>query len=65
MELIEEKDSLSVVERKNKEKLRAQLKTFVGAMDAVTDQHIKTLEEARLDDPARYCLSFFINLVNI
>lgn len=54
VELIEEKDSLSVVERKNKERLREQLQDFVAALDAVTDAHIKTLEEVRLDDAARY-----------
>ncbi|KAJ1353738.1 GTP-Rho binding exocyst subunit [Parelaphostrongylus tenuis] len=50
VELIEEKDSLSAVERKNKDRLQQELTSFVTALDTVTDNHIRTLKEANLND---------------
>ncbi|RCN30905.1 exocyst complex component 1 family protein [Ancylostoma caninum] len=50
VELIEEKDSLSAVERKNKDRLQQELTDFVAALDTVTDNHIRTLKEANLND---------------
>ncbi|VDM74948.1 unnamed protein product [Strongylus vulgaris] len=50
VELIEEKDSLSAVERKNKDRLQQELTSFVAALDTVTDNHIQTLKEANLND---------------
>ncbi|VDL71679.1 unnamed protein product [Nippostrongylus brasiliensis] len=50
VELIEEKDSLSAVERKNKDRLHQELTDFVSALNIVTDEHIRTLKEANLND---------------
>ncbi|KAK5965150.1 Exocyst complex component 1 [Trichostrongylus colubriformis] len=50
VELIEEKDSLSAVERKNKDRLQQELTDFVAALNTVTDEHIRTLKEANLND---------------
>ncbi|KAK6061299.1 exocyst complex component 1 family protein [Cooperia oncophora] len=50
VELIEEKDSLSAVERKNKDRLHQELTDFVSALNTVTDEHIRTLKEANLND---------------
>ncbi|ETN84038.1 hypothetical protein NECAME_07065 [Necator americanus] len=50
VELIEEKDSLSAVERRNKDRLQQELTDFVAALDTVTDNHIRTLKEANLND---------------
>ncbi|VDM58599.1 unnamed protein product [Angiostrongylus costaricensis] len=50
VELIEEKDSLSAVERKNKDRLQQELTNFITALDTVTDNHIRTLREANLND---------------
>ncbi|CAI4225600.1 unnamed protein product [Auanema sp. JU1783] len=50
-ELMEEKDSLAIVERKNRYRLRQELMNYVSGLDAVTDAHIRTLEESRFDDP--------------
>ncbi|VDO57788.1 unnamed protein product [Haemonchus placei] len=50
VELIEEKDSLSAVERKNKDRLQQELTDFVSALNTVTDEHIRTLKEANLND---------------
>ncbi|CAB3399649.1 unnamed protein product [Caenorhabditis bovis] len=51
IELIEEKDSLSVVERKNKQKLNAELVSFVSSLEAVTDAHLETLKQGNLSNP--------------
>ncbi|EPB80848.1 hypothetical protein ANCCEY_00050 [Ancylostoma ceylanicum] len=50
VELIEEKDSLSAVERKNKDRLQQELTDFIAALDTVTDNHLRTLKEANLND---------------
>lgn len=50
VELIEEKDSLSAVERKNKDRLQRELTDFVSALNTVSDDHIRTLKEANLND---------------
>ncbi|EGT58201.1 hypothetical protein CAEBREN_17274 [Caenorhabditis brenneri] len=51
IELIEEKDSLSVVERKNKQRLNDEVITFVKFLEAVTDAHIETLRQANFSNP--------------
>lgn len=53
MDIMDEKDSLVVVERRNKEKLQVELHSFLSAMDAVTTSHIRTLNEANFNDAAR------------
>ncbi|KJH44984.1 exocyst complex component 1 family protein [Dictyocaulus viviparus] len=50
VELIEEKDSLSAVERRNKDRLQNELTNFITALDIVTDDHIQTLKEGNLND---------------
>lgn len=62
MELIEEKDSLSAVERKNKDRLQQELTDFVAALDTVTDNHIRTLKEANLNDAGRLVFPLLIVL---
>ncbi|PAV56592.1 hypothetical protein WR25_23393 [Diploscapter pachys] len=52
MDIMDEKDSLVVVERRNKEKLQVELHSFLSAMDAVTTSHIRTLNEANFNDAA-------------
>ncbi|CAD6187358.1 unnamed protein product [Caenorhabditis auriculariae] len=51
VELIEEKDSLSVVERRNKSKLYDEVQSFVSALQAVTDDHLETLKQANFSNP--------------
>lgn len=53
IELIEEKDSLSVVERKNKQRLNEEIVSFVNSLQAVTDSHIETLKQANFSNPER------------
>ncbi|CAJ0574894.1 unnamed protein product, partial [Mesorhabditis spiculigera] len=52
VELIEEKDSLCGVEKKNKEKLRRELEDFIQALDTVTDNHLRVLQDANISDPS-------------
>ncbi|CAP32761.2 Protein CBR-SEC-3 [Caenorhabditis briggsae] len=51
IELIEEKDSLSVVERKNKARLNEEIISFVNSLQEVTDAHIETLKQANFSNP--------------
>lgn len=51
VELIEEKDSLGSVERKNTRILRDYLSDSLAAIDVVTDEHINVLQNANLSDP--------------
>lgn len=53
VELIEEKDSLSVVERKNKEKLEKEARHLVAHLDILSSKHLQVLSEANISDPAR------------
>ncbi|GMT35969.1 hypothetical protein PFISCL1PPCAC_27266, partial [Pristionchus fissidentatus] len=52
VELIEEKDSLSVVERKNKEKLEKEARKLVAHLDILSNKHLQVLSEANISDPA-------------
>ncbi|KAF8353645.1 sec-3, partial [Pristionchus pacificus] len=52
VELIEEKDSLSVVERKNKEKLEKEARHLVAHLDILSSKHLQVLSEANISDPA-------------
>ncbi|GMR60521.1 hypothetical protein PMAYCL1PPCAC_30716, partial [Pristionchus mayeri] len=52
VELIEEKDSLSVVERKNKEKLEKEARQLVAHLDVLSNKHLQVLSEANISDPA-------------
>ncbi|VDK45989.1 unnamed protein product [Anisakis simplex] len=51
VELIEEKDSLGCVERKNTRVLREYLAEMLNVIDVVTDEHIRMLQQAKLSDP--------------
>ncbi|CAI5454116.1 unnamed protein product [Caenorhabditis angaria] len=51
IELIEEKDSLSVVERRNKQRLNDELIAFEKSLQAVTASHIDTLKQANFSNP--------------
>lgn len=51
VELIEEKDSLGCVERKNTRILRDYLLELMTAVDIVNDDHIRALQNANLSDP--------------
>uniref|UniRef100_A0A7E4V4J2 Sec3-PIP2_bind domain-containing protein n=1 Tax=Panagrellus redivivus TaxID=6233 RepID=A0A7E4V4J2_PANRE len=51
VELIEEKDSLGQVERKNTERLRQELEEFIFHLDTISKEHIGVLRSARLSDP--------------
>lgn len=51
VELIEEKDSLGCVERRNTRVLREYLADFLSTVGVVTDDHIKVLQTANLSDP--------------
>uniref|UniRef100_A0A914ZGK6 Exocyst complex component Sec3 PIP2-binding N-terminal domain-containing protein n=1 Tax=Parascaris univalens TaxID=6257 RepID=A0A914ZGK6_PARUN len=51
VELIEEKDSLGCVERKNTRVLREYLAETLNAIDVVSDEHIRILQHANLSDP--------------
>lgn len=53
VELIEEKDSLSLVERKNKERLTKETKDFLASLDVLSERHLAVLREANISDPAR------------
>ena len=60
MDIMDEKDSLVVVERRNKEKLQVELHSFLSAMDTVTTNHIRTLNEANFNDAARLHFTTFL-----
>uniref|UniRef100_A0AAF5PH64 Sec3-PIP2_bind domain-containing protein n=2 Tax=Wuchereria bancrofti TaxID=6293 RepID=A0AAF5PH64_WUCBA len=51
VELIEEKDSLGCVERKNTRILKDFLSELVTTVDIVSDDHIRALQSANLSDP--------------
>ncbi|VDN56326.1 unnamed protein product [Dracunculus medinensis] len=51
VEIIEEKDSLGCVERKNMRILRDSLAEFLSVIEIVSEEHIKILQAANLSDP--------------
>lgn len=53
VELIEEKDSLGCVERKNTRILKDFLLELVTTVDIVNEDHIRALQSANLSDPVR------------
>lgn len=58
VELIEEKDSLGCVERKNTKLLKDFLVELLSAIDTVSEDHIQALQNPNLSDPVRYLWSF-------
>ncbi|VDO36843.1 unnamed protein product [Onchocerca flexuosa] len=55
VELIEEKDSLGCVERKNTRFLKDFLLELMATVDIVSEDHIRALQNANLSDPVRCC----------
>ncbi|VDN07869.1 unnamed protein product [Thelazia callipaeda] len=51
VELIEEKDSLGCVERKNSRILKDYLSELISVIDIVSEDHIHALQNANLSDP--------------
>uniref|UniRef100_A0A183F0G4 Sec3_C domain-containing protein n=1 Tax=Gongylonema pulchrum TaxID=637853 RepID=A0A183F0G4_9BILA len=49
--LIEEKDSLGCVERKNTRILKDFLSDLITAVDTINEDHIRALQTANLSDP--------------
>lgn len=61
VEIIEEKDSLGCVERKNMRILRDSLAEFLSVIEIVSEEHIKILQAANLSDPTKFDLSRLFN----